>query len=109
MASSKEEAAGAAWEGADLDRPIEGEDPESDSLSEARRWVVVYRHLVKLEQDLFDMLARIIPSMPKEAQREAEDTNLPVLTSQIERFRHRLDYWIRREEQLQQAPQADDL
>jgi len=99
--ASKEEAAGAAWEGADLNRPIRGEDPESESLAEARRWVGVYRHLVKLEQELFDMLARMIPTMPREAQREAEATNLPVLASQVERFRHRLDYWIQRQRELE--------
>src|SRR4029077_16730574 len=32
MASNKGEAAGAAWEGADLERTIVGEDPTSDSL-----------------------------------------------------------------------------
>ena len=71
MASKKEEAAGAAWEGADLERPISGEDPKSESLAEARRWVAVYGHLVQLEQQLFDLLAKMIPSMPQEAQREA--------------------------------------
>ncbi len=62
--ASREEAAGAAWEGADLERPIPGENPESDSLGEARRWVSVYSHLVKLEQDLLDVLAGMIPTMP---------------------------------------------
>ena len=96
MASRKEEAAGAAWEGADLERPIEGEDPESNSLREALRWVAVYRHLVKLESELFDVLAGMIPTMPSEAQKEAETTNLPVIASQVERFRHRLEYWQKR-------------
>ena len=102
MASRREEAAGAAWEGADLERPISGEDPNSESLAEARRWTAVYRHLVKLEQELFDLLAKVIPTMPKEAQREAEETNLPVLASQVERFRHRLDYWVKRQHELEQ-------
>ena len=101
MASRKEEAAEAAWEGADLERPISGEDPDSESLAEARRWTAVYRHLVKLEQELFDLLAKVIPTMPKEAQREAEETNLPVLASQVERFRHRLDYWVKRQHELE--------
>jgi hypothetical protein len=38
--------------------------------------------------------------MPEEAQREAEKTNLPVLATQLARFRHRLEYWIKREEEL---------
>lgn len=101
MASSKEEAAGAAWEGADLERPIEGENPESNSLEEARRWVSVYSHLVKLEQELMDLMASMITRMPDEARREAEQTNLPVLASQAERFRHRLDYWSKRRSELE--------
>jgi hypothetical protein len=108
IASEKEEAAGAAWEGADLERPISGEDPESRSLAEARRWTAVYRHLVRLEQELFDMLARMIPTMPQEAQREAEATNLPVIASQVERFRHRLDYWVKREQELQNPTKPPD-
>jgi hypothetical protein len=99
--ASKREAAGAAWEGVDLERPITGEDPKSESLDNARRWVSVYSHLVNLEQELFDVLARMIPNMPGEAQREAEETNLPVLASQVERFRHRLDYWVKRKRELE--------
>jgi len=90
----------AAWDGADLERPIEGEDPESASFHDAQRWVAVYRHLVNLEQELFDVMARMIPSMPADAQKEAEDTNLPVIASQVERFRHRLDFWTKRRDEL---------
>src|SRR3989442_2705355 len=101
MASEREEAAGAAWQGADLERPISGENPESESLEEARRWVRAYGHLVTLEQALFDLLAKMIPGMPRDAQREAELTNLPVIASQVERFRHRLDYWVKPERGLE--------
>lgn len=102
MASDQEGAAGAAWEGADLERPIEGENPDSDSVEEARRWVAVYSHLVKLEQDLMDLMASMIANMPGEAQKEAEQTNLPVLASQVERFRHRLSYWSKRRAELEE-------
>ena len=101
MASNQEEAAGAAWEGADLERPIEGENPDSNSLEEARRWVTVYSHLVKMEQELMDLMASMIARMPDEARKEAEETNLPVLASQSERFRHRLDYWSKRRVELE--------
>lgn len=110
MASRKEEAAGAAWQGADLERPLPGEDPESGSLAEAQRWIAVYHHLVHLEQELLDMLARMIPGMPDAAQKEAEVTNLPVLASQVERFRHRLTFWQKRRDDLEgkgQPPPQD--
>ena len=47
------------------------------------------------------MLARMIPRMPADAQREAEETNLPVLASQVERFRHRLQFWSKRRKELE--------
>ncbi len=105
MASLKGEAADAAWEGADLERPIKGENPKTDSPNEARHWVAVYSNLVELEQNLLDLLARMIPNMPRDAQREAEETNLPVLVSQIERFRHRLRYWSKRRTELEKGPE----
>lgn len=101
MASKKGEAAGAAWEGADLERTLVGEDPASDSIEGARHWVAVYGHLVALEQELLDVLARLIPQMPPDARKEAEETNLPVLASQVERFRHRLDFWSKRRKELE--------
>lgn len=104
MASRKEEAAQAASAGADMERPLAGEDPGSDSLGEAQRWVAVYQQLVELEQHLFDTLAFHIPTMPDSAQREAEETNLPVLTTQLERFRHRLAYWQKRRDELEEQP-----
>jgi hypothetical protein len=104
MASDQEEeAAGAAWEGADLERPLEGENPESGSLEEARRWVTAYSHLVKLEQDLMDLMASMITKMPEEARKEAEDVNLPLLAAQLERFRHRLSFWSKRRAELEQG------
>jgi hypothetical protein len=101
MASRREEAAGAAWQGADLERPLTGEDPESQSLADAQRWIAVYHQLVSLEQELFDVLAGVVPGMAHEARQAAEDTNLPVLASQLERFRHRLAFWQRRRDELE--------
>ena len=109
MASEKEEAAGAAWQGADLERPLTGEDPDSESLAEARRWIAVYHQLVSLEQGLLDLLAHTIPGMPEAARKEAEETNLPVLASQAERFRHRLAYWQKRRDGLEgRSPPAPE-
>lgn len=106
MTSQQPEAAGAAWKGADLERTIAGEDPDTGSSDDAERWVVCYAQLVKLEQELLDVLAGMIPNMPADARREAEETNLPVLMSQLERFRHRLEYWKRRKRELQETRPA---
>src|SRR2546428_13816356 len=85
MASNREEAAGAAWEGADVERLVLGENPQTQSLEDARHWVAVYRRLVVLEKQLFDLLAKLIPKVPDEAHREAEQTNLPGQAAPCER------------------------
>ena len=101
--SEQEEAAQAAWEGADLERPLSGEDPQTRSLDAAKHWIAVYSHLIDLEQELLDILAKTIPNMPEEARKEAEETNLPVLASQVERFRHRKDFWVKRRHELEEG------
>ncbi len=101
MAPMVEQAAGPAWEGADLERRIVGEDPETDSLQEARRWVLVYSHLVKLEEAMLDGLASMIPRMPAAAKQEAERLNVPMLAALCERFRYRLAYWVRHKDELE--------
>src|SRR5207253_2700779 len=114
------EAAGSGWDrGRDLPggsaaprgarSPADGWHPGRGPLRVGRRrcgaarpvWVTVYSHLVKLETELLDVLAGTIAKMPSEAQREAEQTNLPVLASQVERFRHRLEYWVGRKNLLE--------
>lgn len=92
---------------ANEDAPMPGEDPSTVSLREARRWVAVYSQLNNLEQELFDVLARLIPAMPAEARKEAEQTNLPVIASQVERFRRRLELWQKRRDELERkGPEA---
>jgi len=95
----------AAQKGADLHRTIDGEDPDTKSPDSIRQWLKTYAELLALEADLLDMLAERLPGMSNGARREAEDTNLPVIVSQLERFRYRLDFWKKRKEELD--PKAD--
>ncbi len=101
MASSwLEEAARAGWQGADLDREAGGENSDTDSADEIQRWIVAYSSLLRLERQLLEVFAQVLPNMPPDAQQEAERTNVPILLSQIRRFEHRLEYWKKRKEQL---------
>jgi hypothetical protein len=38
--------------------------------------------------------------MSDEARHEAEETNLPVIVTQMERFRYRLEFWRQRKQEL---------
>jgi len=90
----------AARKGGDFNRPIDGEDPKAQSPGAVRRWLKAYSELESLEAELLDVLAGRIAGMGDDARHEASETNLPVLISQLERFRKRHDYWRQRQQQL---------
>jgi hypothetical protein len=86
----------AARRGADTERPIEGEDPTIYSPEVNRRWQAAYSELLHLETGLLHFLSEQVPRMSADAQREAQLTNLPLIESQVERFRQRLEFWRQR-------------
>jgi hypothetical protein len=96
----------AARKGGDPDRPIDGEDPSAHAPDIVRRWLRAYSELEGLEADLLDLLAARVARMSEEARHEAAETNLPVLISQLERFRRRRDYWQRRQREIGSPHQA---
>jgi hypothetical protein len=91
----------AARKGADPHRTIDGEDPAAQAPDVIRQWLKAYSELRELEADLLDLLAERLPRMSDAARREAEETNLPVIVSQLERFRHRQNFWRKRKDQLE--------
>jgi hypothetical protein len=86
----------AARRGADTERPMEGEDPTIYSPEVSRRWQSAYSELLELETGLLHFLSEHMPRMSADAQREAQLTNLPLIESQVERFRQRLELWRQR-------------
>ena len=94
----------AARKGGDAERPMEGEDPKAQAPESIRRWLRAYAELEALESELLDVLAARAANMGKDALHEAEETNLPVLLSQLERFRKRGEYWRQRAFELETRP-----
>jgi hypothetical protein len=100
MQADQSAATEAARKGADPHRLMDGEDPSTQSPQTAHQWLKAYAELLALEADLLDMIAERMPNMCDEARREAEETNLPVIVTHIERFRHRLEFWRQRKQEL---------
>ena len=90
----------AARKGGDPGRPMDGEDPDAQAPEIARRWWGVYGELERLETELLDLLAERAAKMSEDARREAGETNLPILLSQLTRFRERHAYWRQRAQDL---------
>jgi hypothetical protein len=90
----------AARKGADPHRLMEGEDPNTQSVEAAHQWLKAYAELLELEADLLDVVAERMATMSGDARHEAEETNLPVIVTQMERFRYRLEFWRQRKLEL---------
>ncbi|MBV8301941.1 MAG: hypothetical protein JOY68_08460 [Candidatus Dormibacteraeota bacterium] len=88
--------------------PLNGEKSvEHASLDEARLWTGVYREVVDLEERVLATIVQRLPSLSPGARTEAESTNVPLISGQLERFRHRLQLWEARARQLESGdPQA---
>jgi hypothetical protein len=100
MQADQSGATEAARKGADPHRLMEGEDPGTQSAQIAHQWLKAYAELLELQADLLDMIAERMPSMCGEARHEAEETNLPVIVTQMERLRFRLEFWRQRKQEL---------
>ena len=91
----------AAKRGADVERPLDGEPTLTSSTSrEADFWIDAYRQLVALEEQLETTIRNTMSRIGESARLEVETTNLPLIESQMERFRKRLSMWERRRRTL---------
>ena len=86
----------------DPDIPMDGEEPvETATLEVARLWSGVYRESVDLEERVLGTILGRLASLSPEARAEAEATNVPLISGQLERFRQRLQLWEARSRLLE--------
>lgn len=92
----------AAIRGADPDQTMDGEaDMGTASLEEALFWVGVYREILAMEEKVMDRVRQLMSAQSPLVRKEVELTNVPVIASQVSRFRHRHDHWKLKVSELQ--------
>ena len=82
--------------------------------TEVAYWLDVYTEVLAMEEKVLVRIHELMATQSPAARREVELTNLPVIESQVERFRERLGYWKARSLALDGAgppeePRADQL
>jgi DNA-binding response OmpR family regulator len=97
MYEDRKEAAQAA---VDQDRLLEGENPETSHPEDARRWLVVYGELLAYKESVLERSLQAVQQYAPESAAEIEQTDVPILTEERDRFRRRLDYWQGRVREL---------
>lgn len=93
---AEDEVIQAAQAAADADRLLDGEDPGTASVDDARHWLRVYEDLVVFKREVLQVTEDHLARMDGAAVREVEQTDLVVLRREAERLQRRLDFWGRR-------------
>ena len=84
----------AATRGGDNSLRMENEpEPAGATLEQALYWRNIYTEILAMEEAVLERVKQLQALQSPEARREVELTNVPVIVSQVERFRSRLGFW----------------
>jgi hypothetical protein len=92
----------AASRGGDPDQLMDGEaDLGTASMEQALFWTEVYGEIMTMEEKVMARVQELMAAQSPTVRREVQLTNVPVIASQVERFRQRHHYWALRVQELQ--------
>ena len=90
----------AAQEGADPDRLLDGEDPDTLQVHDADHWIRVYKDLLGFKLRLIEAAHEMVSEMADAARDEVGKTDIVAMDAESRKFQRRLDYWERRRDEL---------
>jgi hypothetical protein len=92
----------AASRGGDPDQLMDGEaDLGTASIEQALFWTKVYSEILAMETKVMARVQELMAAESDTVRREVQLTNVPVIASQVERFRQRHEYWDLKVKSLQ--------
>ena len=68
-------------------------EPAKASLEQALFWRGIYSEILAMEESVLVRIRQLMAQQSPQARREVELTNVPVVVSQVERFRYRWEIW----------------
>lgn len=87
----------AATRGGDDSMGMEDEvDPANATMEQALFWRGIYSEILDMEESVLARIRELMAEQSPRARREVELTNVPVVVSQVERFRFRHGMWATR-------------
>jgi hypothetical protein len=90
-----------AQKSVDPDALLDGENPKSRHPADAEHWIRAYSELIEYKERLLATSARDRAGMETEAaRRETAEVDVPILRTELGRYRRRLDFWERRQAEL---------
>lgn len=72
---------------------MEGEDPRTTHVEDARHWVSIYTQMLEFKERLVARVREEADGLPGPVEKAVRDEDLPLLEAERERVRRRLDFW----------------
>ena len=79
---------------------LNGENPSTATLEDARRWSETYSKLIAFKRELLELCHRYVDQSEPEIARAIRETDMVLLEIQISRFEQKRDYWRLRATEL---------
>jgi DNA-binding response OmpR family regulator len=83
------------------DRLLDGEDPKTEFAQDARHWIAVYREMIAFKEGLLKRVQSQLARLSRSSRRDLSDNEVAVITSQLDRYRRRLEFWFARHWELE--------
>jgi hypothetical protein len=85
----------------DPDALLQGEDPHSHHPDDVAHWIAAYAELIEYKERLLGASASERAGMETESARtETAEVDVPILRTELGRYRRRLDFWKRRKAEI---------
>jgi cob(I)alamin adenosyltransferase len=72
---------------------LQGENPATATLQDARRWARTYEELIQFKRELLDVCQKLAERADPQVARAIRDTDIILLEVQVSRFEQKRDYW----------------
>jgi hypothetical protein len=79
---------------------LNGENPSTATVEQARRWVVTYENLISYKRGLLDLCLRCKDQSEPEVAQAIREADMILLEGQISSFQQKRDYWTIRATEL---------
>ena len=79
---------------------LDGEDPQTRFARDARHWINVYRELVAFNEGLLERIESSLGKVPASSRGNGLESDLGLISGQLERYRRRLEFWYARHWEL---------
>jgi tRNA/tmRNA/rRNA uracil-C5-methylase (TrmA/RlmC/RlmD family) len=88
---------------ADSARLMHGENPDSTDPREITHWITAYTELLAFKEQMLADMHQRMTRMSQAGSDEVEELDVTIIQTQQRRYRTRLEFWERREQQLGSA------